>query len=64
MEMERLQKEKDQEAERRERAKDRRAQASMMNMLMMAMVDRSFIAEGSPAKKLKRSRLHDKSDLE
>jgi hypothetical protein len=50
MEMERLQKEKDREDERKERAYDRRAQASMMNMFMMAIVRRSFSAEDSPAK--------------
>jgi hypothetical protein len=64
MEMERLQKEKDQEDERKERAEDRRAQASMMNMFMMAIVGRYFSAEESPSKKLKRSRLKDNSDLE
>jgi hypothetical protein len=54
MELERLQKEKDREDDRRERGKDRRAQASMMNM---AMVGRSFSAEDSPTKKSKRSNL-------
>jgi hypothetical protein len=61
--MEMLQKEKDRDDERRERAKVRRAQAVMMDMFIMAMVGRSFSAEDFTSKKLKRSRLNNKSDL-
>jgi hypothetical protein len=50
MEMERLQMGTDQEYERKERAEDRRAQASMMGTFMMAMIGRSFGAEESPTK--------------
>jgi hypothetical protein len=42
--------ETDQEYERKERAEDRRAQASMMGTFMMAMIGRSFSAEESPTK--------------
>jgi len=35
---------------------DRREQATMMNMVMMAMPGRSLSAEDSPSKKSKRSR--------
>ncbi len=48
MEMERLQKEKDLDHERRERVEYRRAQAVMLNMFMMAMVGRYLSAEDSP----------------
>ncbi len=50
--MERLQKERDMDDERRERAKDKRAQAIMMNTFMMAN-GRSLSAEDSPSKKFK-----------
>jgi len=43
-EIEKLQKEKEREDERKERAEDRRAQAAMMNMFMIAIMGRSVSA--------------------
>ena len=59
LEDERRERDRERDEERKERAEERKAQRDMMNMFMMGFVGRSMSSDDSPVKKKRKTKSDD-----